>query len=110
MLEFYCFRLLISEFQTFDTFDINLSKKNLKIMSSSQNTTPKKARSQSQSEEFSYVEEEQNESQLQEDLSKLNRQQLIQLQKELYQKKIEKEQEKDSLLLEKWKLKEILDK
>lgn len=79
-------------------------------MSSSQNTTPKKARSQSQSEEFSYVEEEQNESQLQEDLSKLNRQQLIQLQKELYQKKIEKEQERDSLLLEKWKLKEILDK
>lgn len=84
-------------------------------MSRSQNSTPKKTRlvesqSQSQSENLSFVEEEQNESQTQDDLTKLNRQQLIQMQKELYQLKVEKEQERDSLLLEKWKLKEILEK
>lgn len=80
-------------------------------MSNSQNTTPKKAGSiKSQSENLSYVEEEINEPQGKSDLSKLNRQQLLQMQKELYQLKVEKEQERDSLLLEKWRLKEILDK
>lgn len=80
-------------------------------MSNSQNTTPKKTGSiKSQSENLSYVEEEINEPQAKSDLSKLNRQQLLQMQKELYQLKVEKEQERDSLLLEKWRLKEILDK
>ncbi|KAK8836106.1 hypothetical protein M9Y10_040063 [Tritrichomonas musculus] len=79
-------------------------------MSYSQNSTPKKTSTRESSRQSNYIEEEQNESQTQIDITKLNRKQLIEMQQELNRIRNEKERQKDDLILEKWKLKDFLDK